>query len=93
MELNLIKKTKTELEIEVIGENETILNPITHILSKDKDVDYAACMTNNPLDNKRVLFIRTKKGSAEDALKKAVKYLSDEMKTFTQSFKTSKSKK
>lgn len=93
MELKTIKKTKTELEIEIIDENETILNPITHILSENEDVEYAACMADNPLENKRRLFIRMKKGSPDDALKKAVKYLDDEIKKFGKNFETSKSKK
>jgi len=93
MELKMIKKTKTELEIEVIDEDETLLNPITHILTKNQDVEYAACMTDHPLANKRRLFIRMKKGSPEDALKKAVKYLDDEIKKFGKNFETSKSNK
>jgi len=93
MELKMIKKTKSELEIEVIDENETILNPITHILSENKDVEYAACMTDHALSNKRRLFIRMEKGSPDEALKKAVKYLDDEIKKFGKTFETTKSKK
>jgi len=93
MELKTIKKTKAELDLEVIDENETILNPITHVLSENEDVEYAACMTDHPLSNKRRLFIRMKKGSADEALKKAVKYLDDEIKKFGKNFETSKSKK
>ena len=93
MELKTFKKTKTELDLEVIDENETILNPITHILSENEDVEYAACMTDHPLSNKRRLFIRVKKGSPDEALKKAVKYLDDEIKKFGKNFETSKSKK
>ena len=40
MELKTLKKTKTELEIEIIDETETILNPITHILTENEDVEY-----------------------------------------------------
>lgn len=39
MEMKTIKKTKTELEIEITGEDETILHPITHILLQNDDVD------------------------------------------------------
>ena len=91
MDLKTIKKTKTELEIEVIDENETILNPITHILSENEDVDYAACMLDHPLSNKRRLFVRVKKGSPDEAIKKAVKYLDGEIKKFGKNFE-SKSK-
>jgi len=43
MDLKTIKKTKTELELEITGEDETILHPITHILLQNDDVEYAAC--------------------------------------------------
>jgi DNA-directed RNA polymerase subunit L len=49
-------------------------------------VDYAACMADNPLAIKKRLFIRVKKGNPEDALKKAVKYLEDEIKQFGKNF-------
>ena len=93
MDLKTIKKTKTELEIEVIDENETLLNPIVHVLSENDDIEYAACMTDHPLASSRRLFIRMKKGSPEEAFKKAVKYLGDEIKKFRKNFETSKSKK
>ena len=87
MELKTLRKTKTELEIELTGENETILNPITYILSENKDVEYATSMSDHPLSTKRRLFIRVKKGSPQDALKKAVKYLEDEIKDFSKNIK------
>jgi DNA-directed RNA polymerase subunit L len=86
MELKTIRKTKTELELEITGEDETILHPITHILLQNEDVDYAACMAESPLAVKKHLFIRVKKGSPEDVLKKAVKYLEDEIKLFGKNF-------
>lgn len=86
MELKTIRKTKTELEIEITGEDETILHPITHILLQNKDVEYASCMADNPLAPKKRLFIRVKKGDPEDILKKAVKYLEDEIKQFGKNF-------
>lgn len=93
MELKIIDKTKTEFEIEITGENETILNPIIHLLSKNEDVEYAACMTDHPLADKRRLFIRMKKGSPTDILKKTVKQLNDEIKKFGKNFEPSKGKK
>ena len=94
MELKTIKKTKNELELEVIDEDETILNPITHILTENEDVDYAACICEHPLSNKRRLYIRVKKGKPDELLKKAVKQLEDEVKKFGKKFlDKSKSKK
>lgn len=86
MELKKIKKTKNELEIEIRGENETILNPITEVLLQNDDVDYAVYLSEHPESQKRVLYIRVKKGKPEEALKKAIKYLENEVKTFVKDF-------
>ena len=94
MDLKIIKKTSKELELEVIGENETILNPIVQVLLQNNDVEYAAYMAENPESLKRRLYIRVKKGEPEDILKKAVKQLDDEVKTFSKNVEDkTKSKK
>ena len=94
MELKTIKKTTKELEIEVTGENETILNPIVEALLENEDIDYATYFTDHPESNKRRLYIRVKKGAPEDFLKKAVKSLEAEIKEFSKTFESkSKSKK
>lgn len=82
MELKPLRKTKTELELQISGEDETILHPITHVLLQNSDVEYAAITAENPLAPIKTLIIRVKKGSPEDHLKKAVKQLEDEIKTF-----------
>jgi DNA-directed RNA polymerase subunit L len=94
MELKTLKKTTKELEIEIIGETETLLNPITEVLLEYDDVDYATYMSDHPESKKRRLYIRVKKGKPVDVLKKAVKQLEDEIKSFSKNFVTkSKSKK
>ena len=94
MEIKTIKKTTKELEIEITGETETILNPITEVLLNYKEVDYASYMADHPESNKRRLYIRVTNGKPVDILKKAVKYLQDEIKTFSKDFETkTKSKK
>lgn len=82
MELTILRKTKTELELQVTGEDETILHPITHTLLQNDDVEYAAITADNPLAPTKTLIIRVKKGSPEEFLKKAVKQLEDEIKAF-----------
>ncbi len=94
MELKKIKKTKKELEIEVKDENATILNPLTEILLKNDDVDYASYISDHPEAKKRTLYIRVKKGDPLDILKKSVKELENEIKKFSKDFqKKYKSKK
>ena len=86
MELKKIRKTSKELELEIIGENETMLNPITEILLKNKDVDYASYITDHPESNKRRLYVRVKNGEPIDILKKAVKQVESELKDFEKNF-------
>jgi DNA-directed RNA polymerase subunit L len=94
MELKTIKKTAKELELEIIGETETLLNPITEVLLNYEDVDYASYLSDHPESNRRRLYIRVKKGKPKDILKKAVKQLETEIKTFSKNFEgKSKSKK
>ena len=93
MELKTIKKTAKELELEITGETETILNPITEVLLQDKSVDYASYMADHPESNKRRLYIRVKQGKPEEVLLKAVKQLENEVKNFSKNFEgKSKSK-
>jgi len=94
MELKTIKKTIKELELEITGETETLLNPIAEVLLDYDEVDYASYMSDHPESKKRRLYLRVKKGKPEDILKKAVKQLEDEIKTFSKNFVAkSKSKK
>lgn len=94
MDMKILKKTEKELELEIIDEDETILTPITHRLTENKDVDYAACIVDHPLSNKRRFFLRVTKGKPEDLLKKVVKELGDEVKEFGSYFEgKTKSKK
>ena len=86
MELKTIKKTSTELKLEITGETETMLNPIAEILLQYEDVDYAAYMSDHPESNKRRLYVCVKKGKPEEILKKAVKQLEDEVKKFGKNF-------
>lgn len=86
MELKKIKKTSKELELEITGENETILNPIAEVLLQYDDVDYVSCMSDHPESNKRRLYIRVKKGNPVDILKKAVKQLENEVTDFSKNF-------
>jgi len=90
MEVKKIKKTAKELEIEITGETETILNPIAEVLLQNKDVDYAAYMSDHPESPKRRLYVRVKNGKPEDALEKAVKQLEDEVKAFGKNFEEKK---
>jgi DNA-directed RNA polymerase subunit L len=86
MELDKIKKTSKELELEITGENETMLNPITEKLLQNNDIDYASYIADHPESKKRRLYIRVKKGEPIDLLKKAIKQVEEELKEFEKKF-------
>jgi len=86
MKLEKIKKTSKELELEITGENETMLNPITEKLLQNNDVDYASYIADHPDSIKRRLYIRVKKGEPVDLLKKALKEVEAELKDFEKNF-------
>jgi len=95
MELKTIRKTKKELEIELTGVNETVLNPITEVLLKNKDIEYASYLSDHPESKKRKLYIRIKGGKKVEPVKlllDAVNELEKEIKKFSTDIK-SKSKK
>jgi DNA-directed RNA polymerase subunit L len=86
MEIKTIKNTSKELEIEITGETETILNPITEVLLNYKEVDYASYMADHPESKSKRLYLRVTSGKPIDILKKAVKHLHNEIKTFSKDF-------
>lgn len=82
MELRLVETSGNTLEIEVLGENETLLNALKAKLLADDQVDLAEYIIEHPdLANPKV-HIHTAKGDAVAALKRALKTLQKEYKDF-----------
>jgi DNA-directed RNA polymerase subunit L len=91
MQLKKIRKSKNELEIELTGINETLLNPITETLLQNEDIEYASYISDHPESKKRKLYIRVKKGKKTepvDLLTKAIKELQKEIKKFSTDIKS-----
>ena len=87
MKLALLNKTDNELEIEVHGENETLLNPIKQALLGDKDVDFAEYIIEHPTLAIPKVFLRTKgKVKPEVVLKRTIKSLIAEFDEFETAF-------
>ncbi len=82
MEIRTLDSSKDSLEIEVLGENETLLNPIKVKLLADEDVDLAEYIIEHPFLSNPKIYIRTKKGEPSAALKRALKALHKECKDF-----------
>lgn len=82
MEIRLINKTDNKLEIEVIGENDTLLNLLKQRLLEDASVETASYIIGHPnLDNPRFI-VHMKKGKPDAALKNAAKELRGQFDEF-----------
>ena len=87
MELKVLSLTDNELEIEVVGENETLLNPIKQALLADKDVDFAEYIIEHPLLSRPKIFVRTRgKTKPQVVLKRAMKSLIADYDAFEDAF-------
>jgi DNA-directed RNA polymerase subunit L len=83
VQLNVLSKTDNEIEVEVHGENETLLNPIKQALLADKDIDFAEYIIEHPSLSVPKIFIRTKgKAKPEVVLKRTIKALVAEFDQF-----------
>lgn len=84
--MKVIAKGRNVLELE-IEEDEGFLNALQTLLSEDNNVELAYCTTDHPLTGKPKFFIRTKKGSPKEALKRAIRKFAKELSSFETEFK------
>jgi DNA-directed RNA polymerase subunit L len=75
MEMRLASKTGNGLEIEFIGENDTLLNLLKQKLLQDPSVETATYVMGHPYLDNPTFFVETKSGKPEQALKNAAKEL------------------
>ena len=84
MEMRLVSKTNNRLEIEFIGENDTLLNLLKQRLLTDPAVEIATYIMGHPYLDNPTFVLETKNGKPEAALKNAAKDLRqalDELET------------
>jgi DNA-directed RNA polymerase subunit L len=87
MELRVLTHDKNELEMEILGENETLLNPIKQALLADKDVDFAEYIIEHPILSVPKIFLRTKGAAKPEAvLKRTIKHVVGEFDAFEDAF-------
>ncbi|MEM2419963.1 MAG: DNA-directed RNA polymerase subunit L [Candidatus Bathyarchaeia archaeon] len=93
MKVNVLKKTKNELKIEVEGAGYTLCNLLQRKLLEDENVDVAGYDIPHPLASNPIIYVRTKgEVTPEEALIRAVDNLlevSEEFgKALEKAFKT-----
>ena len=86
MELRALEKEKNAVRIEIEGPDDTIIYPLITELLKDEDVAEAKYSVGHPQLDKPVLYVRTKKGKPQAAIKKAAESLSGQFREAKQLF-------
>lgn len=87
MELRVLTQESNELEFEVLGENETLLNPVKQALLADKDVEFAEYIIEHPQLSVPRVYLRTKgRVKPETVLKRTIKGLIGEFDDFEDAF-------
>ncbi len=88
MKINVLKHSRNEIKIEIIGESHSFCNALQRMLLKEEGVDLAGYSINHPLISEPTFYIRTKRGvEAKAKLIKAAKSLEKRMNTFQKAFK------
>jgi len=82
MNVKLISKEKDSIEVEVEGENETLLEPLKQKLLADDKVVTATYVIGHPLLDKPKIYVKVRDGKPQAALKRAAKALANDYKEF-----------
>jgi DNA-directed RNA polymerase subunit L len=77
MELNLVEKTKDSVTIRIKDANMTLITPLLNKLSDDADVSIVRYVDHHPELEEPILMVSTKKGTPEEAVKRAANAISE----------------
>jgi DNA-directed RNA polymerase subunit L len=87
MEVKIIRKTDDEIEMEIKGENHTLMNALKAALIEDRSVETATYTIEFPGVSEPVLYVKTKKNADPiEAVKKASSRLSEQCEDFLKLF-------
>jgi DNA-directed RNA polymerase subunit L len=87
MEVKVLSKSKSELKLEIVGEDHTFCNLLQNVLLEDKNVEIAGYDQPHPLIRTSVVFLRTKReASPEKALLNALAGIQELNKEFSDKF-------
>ena len=88
MKVNVLKKTDTELKIEVEGAGHSLLNVLQKTLLEDDQIEMAGYHVPHPLIDSGILYVYTKEQqNSSEAINEATKKVLSLSKEFQKSFK------
>ncbi len=80
MEMRVLERDKNALKVSIETPDDTVVYPLINELLKDEDVAEAKYSVGHPQLDKPVLYVRTKKGKPQTAIKKAAESLSGQFR-------------
>ena len=87
MKINVLKKSKSLLKVEIEGEGHTFGNLMQETLLEDKTVDWAGYDQPHPLFRQSIITVRMKgEAQADKALDRASKKIRADTEDFVQKF-------
>jgi len=87
MEVKVLSRTKSELKIEIVGEDHTFCNLLQNTLLEDKNVEIAGYDQPHPLIRSSIVYLRTKREiSPEKVLLNALASIKELDKEFNEKF-------
>lgn len=87
MEVKIIRKTDTEIEMEIKGESHTLMNALKAALIEDSAVETATYTIEFPGVSEPILYVKTDKTEDPiDAIKKAASLLAGQCDDFVKQF-------
>ncbi len=87
MKIKVLNKTKDEIEIEIEGEEETILPGLRRKLLEDERVLHANYTIVHPMLDYPKFYVKVLDGKPQNALKRAAKQLASEYGDLEKQFK------
>ena len=87
MEVKVLSKTKSELRLEIVGEDHTFCNLLQNVLLEDKNVEIAGYDQPHTLIRSSIIYLRTKREtSPEKVLLNALASVQELNKEFNEKF-------
>ncbi|MEK6851024.1 MAG: DNA-directed RNA polymerase subunit L [Candidatus Thermoplasmatota archaeon] len=86
MEMKILERDKNALKVSIETPDDTVVYPLISELLKDEDVAEAKYSAGHPQLDRPILFVRTKKGKPQAAIKKAAEALAGQFREARQLF-------
>ncbi len=85
--IKILEKKEKEVRIEIVGEDHTLLSPLTSKLLENRQVDIASYSIKHTLMSDPVLYVKMKEGDALAAVVSAAAALASEFEDFETLYK------